>query len=75
MPDQQLPLIKDKNLSKKWIVFQGGDEIIITDKKRRDECILQYFTEGCRNLEDYDEEVIEDCGLRFYSRVFADYAL
>jgi hypothetical protein len=52
------------------ITYTGFEEVLVTTSEQEPEMMREYFTEGGRELEDYDREVYEDfvhvrsCGLR-----------
>jgi hypothetical protein len=55
--------------NKKWIIYSDGDEVIITDKKREQETLNQYFVQGGRVLADYERREIQDCALELNSGI------
>jgi len=41
-----------------FIIYQGRDETIITTPEEEANTVRLYFTEGGRNLEDYDRDEV-----------------
>jgi hypothetical protein len=53
----------------KLVVYVGVQEIIVTTQKAEVETVRQYFTEGGRDLDDYDREEPRDQAVCISSQV------
>lgn len=45
------------------VSYNGQSEIIVTTKNKEAETVKLYFTEGGRDLDEYDRQEHTDCGL------------
>ena len=50
------------------IMFYGNDEIILTTSAHRKQTIKEYFLEGGRNLEEYEEKETKT-NIRIYTTI------
>ena len=41
------------------IIYEGNDEIIVTTAEKEADCIREWFTEGGRNIDEYDRRPFE----------------
>jgi hypothetical protein len=55
----------------KFVVYSGGKEVIVTTLKAEDRTIREYFAEGCRDIESYDREEIDDMAVLVRSNMEA----
>lgn len=47
-----------------FIIYENFcDEVIVCTVETEPDCIRGFFTEGGRDLEDYDRSIINDCGI------------
>ena len=51
------------------ITFSSPDEVIVTTKENEPETVKAYFTEGGRNIQDYDREETDDLAIAITSRL------
>ena len=52
-----------------FIIYRSSNEIIVTTKKDQKKTIKLYFTDGGRDLEDYDVELITDFAIELRSTI------
>ncbi len=52
-----------------FIAYIGPDEVIVTTVEREPETLKIWFTEGGRDLENYDREIYADEAVGFTSRI------
>jgi hypothetical protein len=53
----------------RFIIYYGADEVIITTPKCEAKMLKMCFTQGDRNLEDYDREESNDDSVGFSTRI------
>ena len=52
-----------------FIIYDNGEEAIVTDTDNEKETIKQFFTRGGRAIDDYDVFTTEDCAVLIKSLV------
>lgn len=53
-----------------FITYANGEEVIITTPEHDDLTIREYFTEGGRDLDDYDRTVVTETEVLITSRLY-----
>ena len=56
----------------KFVVFAGHDEVIVTTKACEKKTVKVYFTDGGRNLDEYDRSDIPDHAVCVVSKIAID---
>jgi hypothetical protein len=54
----------------KFIVFTNDSEVIITTPGKRKETIKEYFTLGGRDIDEYDEQVLDESAVHINITTF-----
>lgn len=55
-----------------FIIYTNYAEAIVCTPETEAETLKLYFTEGERNLDDYDREVRNDCAISFDAKISLD---
>lgn len=58
-----------------FVTYTGDDEVIVTISANEKKTVEEYFTNGGRDLDDYNREVHDDCGLSIRSNIIDDCGL
>ena len=54
------------------VVYSSNDEVLVMTAEDEQDMIDEYFTEGGRDLEDYDREIVRDGLIRIRNRFLVE---